>query len=254
MNRYRLNRHAAFTLIELLVVIAIIAILAAMLLPALANAKRQALAIQCVNNLKQTGLSFHLWALDNNDRFPMEVPQAQGGAIPPSGVMQAADAFRVFQVMSTELQAHRILICPADERRVRTNWDSVGIAADFTDNTAVSYFVGGNYFVGTASVLQRTNTTTPRDPVILLTGDRNMYDAAHANAALYPYGCSPATAPISLGAKFPAAAAAPGWTAKMHRLRGNVVMGDGSVHRFSNSNLREALTQTGDPVNLILFP
>ena len=95
-------------------------ILPAMLLPALSRAKGKAQSINCSNNMKQIGLSFRTWAIDNNDNFPFNVSTNKGGTLElcllGSDGFDRNAAFH-FQVMSNELSTPKILVCPADSKR-----------------------------------------------------------------------------------------------------------------------------------------
>jgi len=103
------EQSAGFTLIELLVVIAIIAILAAMLLPALARAKERAYTIQCNGNLHQIGIGMVLFADDNNGYYPKS-----GGTIPWDAANPSAETNGWTQQIIPYVQNTNVFHCPAN--------------------------------------------------------------------------------------------------------------------------------------------
>jgi len=144
------NGHdlGAFSLIELVVIVAIIALLAGVLVPALAQARRKAMRIRCVSHMKQIGLGFRLWSGDHANRYPMATPASEGGTLEFSNQVS-----RTFQVLSNELATPLILACPNDGRRP---------AGDFATltNSNISYFIGID--------------ADESKPEMLLSGDRHL--------------------------------------------------------------------------------
>jgi prepilin-type N-terminal cleavage/methylation domain-containing protein len=220
-----LKQNKAFTLIELLVVIAIIAILAALLLPALAAAKRKAQRINCVSNIKQVGIAFRLWEGDNGDRYPMSVPTVNNGA--KEKIYSAAGGnapagyglTNVFVVMSNELSTPKVLFCPSDNsRNPQTNFT----ALKYNDES-MSYFVCGD--------------AAETYPQMILDGDRNIGTATAQNL--------PASGGTNvLGMQCPISGAALWWawsSAEMHLRVGNLGMADGSAQQTTVAGLQTAL-------------
>jgi competence protein ComGC len=100
-----------FRLSEAIVVAVVLAVLIACLLPALLASRRRPMTVSCANNVKQIGLAFRQWALDNNDKFPMQVPVANGGTMELVG---SGVVYPHFRVMSNEFGTPKVLVCPED--------------------------------------------------------------------------------------------------------------------------------------------
>ena len=215
MKRISFSRaRCGFTFVEMLVILLVMFLLVAILLPALANARAKSARIACTNNLKQLGLAFRTFAVDNADAFPMASATNQNVL---KMLANGGNAYRFFLSMSNELGSPYLLHCPFDKTRTAaTNWAALR-------DSSMSYFVS----------LDATET----EPQMILSGDSNLT----TNGVPVKPGIVLLTTNIALG-----------WTAERHGPggNGNIVLGDGSVQQFSSARFGRYSATT----NRLLIP
>jgi prepilin-type N-terminal cleavage/methylation domain-containing protein/prepilin-type processing-associated H-X9-DG protein len=218
--RFSNQRNSALTLIEVLVVIAILAFVTFLYLPSFLDRPHPAHRINCVNNLKEIGLAYKLWAGDNNDKFPMQVSitDTNGG-----GAMELAATGNVvatFQIMSNELSTPRLLYCTADKDHTWATNFTTGFSAK-----NISYFVGVD--------------ADQAHPQMLLSGDDN-----------FQIGGVPVKSGfLQLSTNTPIF-----WTAARHKHAGNIGYADGSVQQVTTVGLQQSVWQTGVATNRLAIP
>ena len=224
LNAARKPEPQALTLMELLVVGAVLTILTLLLLPTLTRGPHPPkLRPYCLNNLKQVGISFMLWAEDNGDKFPMQVSARQGGTaeLIPRGM-----AYVHFQVLSNYLRTPKLLVCNLDKERTA--------ATRFTEfnNMNLSYFI-------CTSATSSTNRQAER----LLAGDSD----------ITVDGKLPLRRMVALATNHTAGWSGHRHTVKGHPPGGNLLFCDSHVEFVPSDRLQSQIRRSG-PTHTLAIP
>ena len=244
---------AGLTRLELLIVIVIILVLVSMFLPAMGKAKAKGGGPKCVNNQRQIGTAFRVFASDNGELYPLQAKgkpyiyqPGETNTGPGAVVSTNAQAWQVFQALWNELQTPKVLRCPQDTNRFAfkhvsdfnglagapgtMTTDSLGHADN--QNRAVSY---------TALAL-----AVESKPLQLLSTDRNIKSASSTNAAAT---MRPRPSGIRITVASASSAKKQHWIngpgATIHGLQGNLTFADGSVQQGDATVLQQALLNAG---------